>query len=258
MRNFSKTRIVKTITYVILGSLLGLADLTAKAATLEEADLLVQSHIPDKVIRALNIYQELLPQTGSGRFPLLVRMARGAYIMGELAEEANRHFFYEKGKIYAEQLIQERPERVEGHYWLALNLAGLAEVNWSKGLVVLPQIIKELERCLALDSTYDQAGPHRVLGRIYFEAPSWPLSVGDLYKSFHHLRAATELVPENTTNHLFLAETLFRLKLPAQAKVELEKVFNSDKHAICQKMVEEDRRQAQLILKNSHLKFLKQ
>ncbi|MFP3867717.1 MAG: tetratricopeptide repeat protein [Desulfobacteraceae bacterium] len=252
MGNISTIRIIKTTTFVILGILLGSAAVTARAGTIEEADQLVQTPTPDKVNQALNIYQEFLPKAGSGRFCLLVRMARGAYIMGELAEKGKQEYHYEKGKLYAQRLIEERPESVEGHYWLALNLTGLAEVNWSQGLVLLPQIMKELERAQALDPTYDQAGPHRVLGRIYAEAPSWPLSVGDLYKSLHHLKMATEMAPENTTNHLFLAETLLRLGFPAQAKVELEKVFKSDQHAICAKMITEDRQRAQVILKNSN------
>ena len=68
--------------------------------------------------------------------------------------------------------------------------------------------MEELKRVLALDETYDEAGAHRVIGRIYFEAPSWPISVGDKQKSLQHLTTAVRLAPENSTNHLYLAETL--------------------------------------------------
>ncbi|MDD3581707.1 MAG: TRAP transporter TatT component family protein [Desulfobacca sp.] len=250
----SSTRLIKTISYVILGLLLGMMDQKTRAGTLGEADRLLECPTPIKVSRALNIYQEHLPQPGSERFPLLVGLARSSYIMGEVADETQRKDYFEKGRFYAEKLLQERPDSVEGHYWLALNLAGIAEMSWSDGMVLLPQILQELERAMALDSSYDQAGPHRVLGRIYYEAPDWPLSVGDPYKSLNHLKAATDLAPNNTTNHLFLAETMIRLRLPAQAKVELEKVLVADQHAICKQGIEDDRQRASLLLQNSFAK----
>jgi len=251
LKQMYSIRLIKTISFVILGLGLGIMDLQARAGTLVEADLLLQSPTPQKVIRALSIYKEHLPPNGSKRFPLLVGLARGSYIMGEVAEEAHRKFYFEKGKFYAEKLLQERPDNVAGHYWRALNLAGLAQVSWSQGLVLLPQILKELECALVLNPAYDQAGPHRVLGRIYYEAPDWPLSVGDIQQSLRHLETAANLAPDNTTNHLFLAETLIRLGLPAQAKVELEKVFKSSQHAICQQGLKEDRHRARILLENS-------
>ncbi|OPX19890.1 MAG: hypothetical protein BZ151_06785 [Desulfobacca sp. 4484_104] len=247
----SSSRLIKTITYIILGLLLGMMNQKTRAETLVEAKRLLECPTPPEVIRALNIYQEHLPEPGSERFPLLVGLARTSYIMGEVTDETKRKDYFEKGRYYAEKLLQERPNSVEGHYWLALNLAGIAQMSWSDGLVLLPQILEELERAMALDSSYDQAGPHRVLGRIYYEAPDWPLSVGDPYKSLHHLKAATDLAPNNTTNHLFLAETMIRLRLPAQARVELEKVFVADQHAICKQGIEDDRQRASVLLENS-------
>ena len=65
-----------------------------------------------------------------------------------------------------------------------MNLSGLADVGTRmQGFKLLPKIMEELKRVLALDETYDDAGAHRVIGRIYFEAPAWPISVGDKQKS---------------------------------------------------------------------------
>ena len=120
--------------------------------------------------------------------------------------------YYGKGQSYAETLIREEPNRVEGHYWLAMNLCGQADDGGKLlGRKLLPRILEELQRSLALDETYDQAGAHRVLGRIYYEAPGWPLSVGDMQKSLQHLKAAVRLAPATSTNHLYLAQTLLRL-----------------------------------------------
>ena len=120
--------------------------------------------------------------------------------------------YYQQGQSYAETLIREEPNRVEGHYWLAMNLCGQADVGGKLlGRRLLPRILEELQRAVALDEAYDQAGAHRVLGRIYYEAPGWPLSVGDMQKSLQHLQAAVRLAPATSTNHLYLAQTLLRL-----------------------------------------------
>ena len=70
-----------------------------------------------------------------------------------------------KGQSYAETLIREEHNRVEGHYWLALNLCGQADVGGKLlGRKLLPRIMEELQTAIALDAAYDQAGAHRVLG----------------------------------------------------------------------------------------------
>jgi tetratricopeptide (TPR) repeat protein len=138
---------------------------------------------------------------------------------------------------------------VAGPYWAALNLCGLADAGGPlQGRKLLPRILEELHRGLALDETFEQAGAHRVLGRIYFEAPRWPLSVGDLEKSRRHLEAAVRLAPGNSTNHLYLAETLLKLNDKARARRELQQVLTATRHAIQPRGLEEDRREARRLL----------
>ncbi|MBW1917574.1 MAG: hypothetical protein JRI57_06075 [Deltaproteobacteria bacterium] len=202
-----------------------------------------------KARQALTIYQGLLPPDGKERVGLLTRLAQVCFILGDLAEEDQRHQFYKQGRRYAESLLQDRPHAVEGHYWLAMHLCGLADVgSVLQGRRLLPRILQELHRALALDETYDQAGAHRVLGRIYYEAPGWPFSVGNLDKSLHHLSAAVRLAPETSTNHLYLGETLLRLDKPDQARREFEAVLKSTRHAIQPHGLEDDRHKAQRYL----------
>ena len=157
--------------------------------------------------------------------------------------------YYQKGQSYAETLIREEPNRVEGHYWLAMNLCGQADVGGKLlGHRLLPRILEELKRSVALDAAYDQAGAHRVLGRIYYEAPGWPLSVGDMQKSRQHLQAAVRLSPATSTNHLYLAETLSRLNEAGLARQELEQVLKSTRGAVKPQDLEEDRQEARRLL----------
>ena len=215
------------ITFVIL------LTSAAGAGTLEQADrLLVDPHVDkDKALQAFTMYESLLPPAGAQRLPVLERLARASFILGDIADKGQRRLYYEQGRQYAQTILQEYPQRVEGHYWLGMHLAGLADVNRLQGRRLLPQILEELERSAAIDPGYDQAGAYRVLGRIYYEAPGRPLSVGDVNKSLDLLKKATTLAPANSTNHLYLAETLMKLGQQDQAKQELQKVLAASQNA---------------------------
>ncbi len=190
-----------------------------------------------------------LRQDNGERADILIRVAQSCCLLGELVEPAKRLDYFEQGKYYAELLIRENPAWGDGYYWLGLNLCGVAEVGGAgRALRILPDIMAAMEKAALIDPTYDQAGPHRVLGRVYCEAPAWPISVGDIHKSLHHLELAVQIAPDNTTNHLYLADTLLRLDKVKAAQAELEKVIKSTKHALWPSGVEQDRKEARQLL----------
>jgi len=199
--------------------------------------------------QALALYEAALAAAPLDQGPLLTRLARVCFILGDMAPQTLREDYYDKGLKYAERLLQEQPGGAAGHYWKAVNLAGLADTGGKlRGRKLLPDIMEELRRSLALDEAYDHGGAHRVLGRIYYEAPRPPFSVGDLQKSLTHLTAAVRLAPATSTNHLYLAETLIRLGQTAEARWELERVLTSSRPAIHPRGLEEDRREARRLL----------
>lgn len=222
----------------------------AAAAGMAEADKLVAAPEVnrDKLSQALQIYQELLPAQGPERRELLARLARTAYLLGEESPQAERQACYERGREYAATLKAEFPGEVAGPYWLALNLAGLADVNRWQGRKLLPQIIANLEEAAAINPAYDQAGPWRTLGRIYYEAPGPPFSVGDLHKSQELLQKAVGLAPTNATNRLYLGETLLRLGQIEAARQELQQALTAPHHADSPAGLAADHRRARKLL----------
>jgi tetratricopeptide (TPR) repeat protein len=199
-------------------------------------------------VKALSLYQEALAG-GGPRTPLLTSLARTCFVLGQVAPQEQRMAYYRQGQSYAETLLREAPGQVEGHYWLAMNLCGQADEGGKfLGRKLLPRIMEELRRSLALNEAYDRAGAHRVLGRIYYEAPGWPMSVGDLEKSRQHLEAAVRLAPAISTNHLYLAETLMKLNETAAARQQLELVLRSRRAAVRPQDLEEDRAEARRLL----------
>lgn len=245
------THFFKVLAVILMTLIVATAGLAAPPGQLAEADGLLESPTLafPQAQRALALYEGMVsspPNTPAGLVP---RLARVCFILGDMAPPGQRQGYYEKGLAYAQGLLREQPDEVAGHYWTALNLCGLADVgSVFRGRRLLPRILEELQRAVALDPAYDQAGAHRVLGRIYYEAPFAPLSVGDLNQSLRHLTAAVGLAPDNSTNHLYLAETLLRLGNPDQARRELERVLTSTRHAIHPQGLAEDRREARRLL----------
>ena len=242
---------LKILGCIALSLLSATAGLGATAGTLAEADALLSSPTLSlsQAARALSLYEGALSTGGAPRASLLAHLGRTCFVLGQLAPNQQSMGYYLKGQSYAETLIREEPNRVEGHYWLAMSLCGQADVGGKLlGRKLLPIILEELKRAVALDETYDQAGAHRVLGRIYYEAPGWPLSVGDMEKSRQHLQAAVRLAPATSTNHLYLAQTLLRLNEAGLARQELEQVVKSSRGAVKPQDLEEDRQEARRLL----------
>jgi tetratricopeptide (TPR) repeat protein len=222
------------------------AGLGAGAGGAAEAGALMASPnlTMSQAVRALALYQGALAQ-GGPRTALLADLARTCFVLGQMASEGQRMEYYRQGQNYAESLRREAAGSAAGYYWLAMNLCGQADEGGKMmGHKLLPRIMEELQRSLRLDEGYDQAGAHRVLGRIYYEAPGWPLSVGDMQKSLEHLRAAVRLSPGTATNHLYLAETLLKLNETAAARRQLELVLTSRRYVVKAQDLEEDRAEA--------------
>ena len=189
--------------------------------------------------------EKSLARKEGARGTTLAELARLFFALGETAKKHERLAWYEKGRHYAELLCREEPKRVEGYYWLALNLCGICQLSRAgRALSIIPTIVENLELALAIDQSYDQGGPLRVLGRIRYKAPSWPLSEGDLKQSLNLLRIAAKIAPDNSTNHLYLAETLIQLGEAEEACAELDRTLDSKFHASSPSGLEEDQAQA--------------
>jgi len=85
------------------------------------------------------------------------------------------------------------------------------------------------EILIALDERYEDAGGHRILGRLHTLAPKVPFVTGwvDRGKAVSELRRAVELGPDNLDNHVFLTEALFEYQpgKAAEAREILRRVL---------------------------------
>lgn len=76
------------------------------------------------------------------------------------------------------------------------------------------------EVVLAIDERFDEAGGHRLLGRLHTLAPKIPFVTGWVSRdeAVSHLRRAVELAPRNPYNHLYLADALLQYQPAKKAE----------------------------------------
>ena len=83
---------------------------------------------------------------------------------------------------------------------------------------------RDLNKVIELDRSYEDGGPDRVMGRVYFKLPGF--AGGSKDKSLEHLEKSKEYGPEDVVTRLYLAETLLDHKRVEDARAELEYILN--------------------------------
>jgi tetratricopeptide (TPR) repeat protein len=140
----------------------------------------------------------------------------------EFRREAAKH-----GVVLARRARELQPDRVEGHYWYAINVGLLADVDRSYGLDAVGEMEAALKRAIEIDERYDLAGPLRVLGILHLRTPAPPASIGSPRKGLRLLQRAVELFPDYPENFLYLAEALRDNDQRDEAREALVKVVEA-------------------------------
>jgi tetratricopeptide (TPR) repeat protein len=154
-------------------------------------------------------------------FESAYKLAQARYWLGTNGlPEPERKPALEAGIAAARAAIALKPDRPEGHFWLAANMGALAEsFGMRQGIKYRTQIRESLETVLALDPGYLQGSADRALGRWYFKVPG--MFGGDDRKSEAHLRKALSYNQNSVITRLFLAETLDELGHKDEAREQL-------------------------------------
>lgn len=169
----------------------------------------------DAAGRAQRVYVQALKvfKAEAGSTNAALDLARASFDWNEFStNNAQRAEIARAGIEACKRLIASQPETAAGQYYLAMNLGKLAQAEAPS--LVAYRMVYEVEAAFLnatrLDVRYDHAGPARNLGQLYFQAPGWPLSVGNKRKAREWLELAVTLEPGYPENQLKLAEA--RLK----------------------------------------------
>jgi tetratricopeptide (TPR) repeat protein len=150
---------------------------------------------------------------------------RVAYDLAEFAaNKAERESIAILGVAACRQAVSLDPASAPAHYYLGLNLGQLARVHLLKGLGIVAEMERVFLTARKLDPLFDYAGSDRALGRLYHQAPGWPISLGSQAKASRHLNEAVRLRPDYPGNRLALAEFLWETRQARQFAQEWERI----------------------------------
>jgi hypothetical protein len=122
--------------------------------------------------------------------------------------------------------VRANPHRVEGHFWLGVNLALQAQATRSlRALAPALRAKRSLERASRINAAYHAAGPLRVLARLKHKLPR--LFGGGHKRARADFTRAIELAPANTVTRLYFAEMLIDAGDVLRARSELEAILNA-------------------------------
>ena len=185
---------------------------------------------------------EILESSGKDEYEILWRLGRALFFLGqEAADENSAHSSHCRGIIACEEAVATEPSRVEGHFWLAVNLALAAQgLRRLRALRNARRAMRELQLSIQIDSSYNDAGPLRVLARLQHKLPR--VLGGGLVRARINYKAAINLAPENTVTRIYFAELLLESGEQNLAREQLELVLNVSAHAGWVFEIERDQR----------------
>jgi len=152
-----------------------------------------------------------------GDFDLRCKLTRALVDAGEDQDGDGAEAWFRRAVEQSRVLVRERPERAEGHYYLAVSLGRLAQFLGGKEKVALAaEIRRSVDRALAIDPRHAEALLTRGIYfyelatlnsalRLFAKMLYGGLPEGSLEDAESDLRASLALMPENSNTIYHLA-----------------------------------------------------
>jgi len=168
---------------------------------------------------------ELLRSVGRNSFEIDWRLARAYFFLGqESGSIGEKRAIHAAGVKAGRAAVKESADRVEGNFWLGVNLALLAQVQ-SKPFAILHavQAKRALAKAVEIDRGYHGAGPLRVLARLQQHLPL--MLGGGSERAIKNYEEAIRIDPTNTVTRIYLAELLLKMNRVEEAQEQLESIL---------------------------------
>ncbi|HEV7860874.1 MAG TPA: TRAP transporter TatT component family protein [Pyrinomonadaceae bacterium] len=195
------------------------------AEIIERADALYFAREDQESVRAcLPLLQEAPVPLD---YEILWRLGRALFFLGqESADRDAARTAHRRALPFCLEAAALEPERVEGHFWLGVNRALLAQLStlFRAPLLAL-QASRSLRRAAQIDAAYHAAGPLRVLARLEAHLPF--ILGGGTTRARAHFEKALSLAPENTVTRIYFAEMLIKTGETHQAQRALQAILNT-------------------------------
>lgn len=175
--------------------------------------------------KARDLYLQALEKAGNKYEPLW-KLTRILYYVGDNTEtKKEKKLIFKSAIEYAKQAVELEPEKPDGYYWLGVAYGVYGEARGVlKSLFLVDDIKEAMRKVIEIDQSYEEGGPDRVLGRVFFKVPGF--AGGSKKKSLMHLQKSLEYGPNDPLTRFYLAHTYFAMNEIEKSRKELEFVLN--------------------------------
>jgi hypothetical protein len=186
------------------------------------------------------------------------RLSRAFFFLGQEEQgKATTRELHARGVDAGKRAVRAGPARVEGHFWLGVNLALLAVVEQPLSAIAIALRAKRaLNRAVTIDPAYHAAGPLRALARLQHKAPRW--LGGGAVRARENYERAIGIAANNTVTRIYFAELLLEIGGTESARAELEAVINTPFDPAWAFEIQRDQKIAREFLKNRSEKITEQ
>jgi tetratricopeptide (TPR) repeat protein len=202
---------------------------------------------------ALALYRKALGLTENQYEPYW-KISRIQYYIGAHTGDKNqKKAIFAQAVYYADRAIEREPEKPDGYYWKGVNNGKYGETRGVlKSLSLVKPIKNDMNKVIELDRSYEEGGPDRVFGRVYFKLPGFAGGSND--KSREHFEKSKEYGPNDAFTRVYLAETLMGQKEIDKAREELEFVLSMEDDPLWVSGIDECKEMARELLKDKKFK----
>jgi hypothetical protein len=169
---------------------------------------------------------EILEASAAKNYESAWRLARSHFFLGQETSEINEaRREHRRGIAIARRAAELGTARVEGHFWLGVNLAMLAAHE--PFYLALPHALsarRSLQRAVKISHGFHGAGPLRVLARLEQKLPR--IFGGGPSRARANFEKAVRIAPNNTVTRIYFAELLLEIGDHAAARAQLEAILN--------------------------------
>ena len=178
---------------------------------------------PEELAIAIDMYNLAL-DTDPQSFEAAWKLSKALWYQGNFASPKDKKPYFEKGIQAAKTAIQIDPNQCEGHFWVGINTALIAEAsNPFKALGMVDDAKSELEKAMEINNNCVCGGPQRALGKMYTRLPFF--KGGSKSKAMTLLKESLKVCPNDTQSRIFLAEIYVDDGRKTAAKQVLEQVI---------------------------------
>ncbi|MDT8317067.1 MAG: hypothetical protein RQ824_03615 [bacterium] len=191
----------------------------------------------EPIAKALAAYIEAY-EAGAKSPDLAVKILKSSYFysVNTDIESDEKKAVLQRAIDIGSEMIEKHPDHAALNYQMAGCWGTWGEVN---GIIasarkgVADKVKLFAEKVVRLDPALEEGGGFRTMGRLHFKAPYIPfiLSWPDKEEAIRFYVKAIERGPQNLTNHLFYAESLYKEKAYKEALDHLEIVLSANLNA---------------------------